>query len=192
MPIIAEAVDLGLSVKWASHNIGASTEEEYGGLYIWADATGTDLHREDEIYDALGEHPETINSISGDPLYDIATAKWKGNWRLPTETELQELTNNCISQVCTINGITGIRFTSVNGNSIFLPAAGYNYGYHDLRERGTLGRYWSGKEYYDIFGHNYFNIFGLQFSIMDSQIDVGSHYYTFGYSVRPVYGELNE
>lgn len=199
VPIIAEAVDLGLSVKWASHNIGASTEEEYGGLYIWADATGTDLHREDTIYYNLEKHPENINSISGNSVYDIAAAKWKGNWRLPTENELKELldTTKVDRQIYTINGVTGMRFTSkLNGNSIFLPAAGYNYGYHDLRDRGTLGRYWSGKEYYDIFGHNYFNIFGLQFSIdleqMEYQIDVGSHYYTFGYSVRPVYGELNE
>lgn len=187
IPIIAEAVDLGLSVKWASHNIGASKENEYGGLYIWADPTGTNLRKEDTN---INESNETIAEISGNPLFDIAANKWGGLWRLPTNEELTELISRCFANIETIDGVQGIRLTSqINGNSIFLPAAGYNYGYHDLRDRGSLGRYWSGNGYYDITGHFYFDIFGLEFSISEEglNMDVGSHYYTFGYSVRPVH-----
>lgn len=196
IPVIADAVDMGLSVKWASHNIGATKESDYGGLYIWGDKTGTDLRKEDEVYADFMNNK--VDLISGNPTYDIAVNKWGDQWRLPTEKEFDELLDaEFITQaVEVVDGVTGIRFTNTNnGNSIFLPAAGYNYGYHDLRERETLGRYWTGSEHYDFFGHMDSNIFGLNFNINKEtneiiRIGTGSIYYTFGLSVRPVYGPL--
>ena len=187
---------MGLSVKWASHNIGATKESDYGGLYIWGDKTGTDLRKEDEVYADFMNNK--VDLISGNPTYDIAVNKWGDQWRLPTEKEFDELLDaEFITQaVEVVDGVTGIRFTNTNnGNSIFLPAAGYNYGYHDLRERETLGRYWTGSEHYDFFGHMDSNIFGLNFNINKEtneiiRIGTGSIYYTFGLSVRPVYGPL--
>ena len=192
VPIIAEAVDMGLSVKWARHNLGAKNETDYGCHYIWADTTGTDLRHQDTIYNAFKDERDIIN-ICGDINYDVVKAKWGGKWRLPSEKEFDELldTNKVERNFVTIDGVNGMLFTSkINGNSIFLPSAGSYYGYHDLRDWNNLGRYMTGVEYYDMFGHNYFNIFSYVFDIIRDESPYVSSlhtcYYTFGLSVRPV------
>ena len=93
-----EPIDLGLSVKWASWNVGASSVEEYGGLYGWGDPTGT----------ATGKGPGVSagGEISGTE-YDIAQAKWGDSWRMPTKAEMEELLNKCIKTTATRNGISG-------------------------------------------------------------------------------------
>lgn len=191
MPTVAEAVDLGLSVKWASHNIGAAKASDYGGLYVWADKTGTDLRHEDN-YSGVADSEITI--ISGNSEYDIATHKWGDLWRMPTAEEFQELIDNCEASEDEVDGIKGVRFTAQNGNSIFLPAGGSNYGYHDLRDRGTVCRYWTGGEYADIMGHQYSEIAYYQYNYARPTFghEVGHLYWTFGCSVRPVYGVLSE
>lgn len=191
-PVIADAVDMGLSVKWASHNIGASKTTEYGGLYIWGDITGTDLRLEDENCYGESGGPDII---SGNPMYDIATAKWGGKWRMPTKEEMKELLTNTSQEFVTINEVKGVLFTSrITGNKLFFPAAGFNYGYHDLRSRGTGGRYWSGEGYYDIFQHMDSELFALTYEGNDENMleimDIMMTYYTFGCSVRPVYGDI--
>lgn len=186
-PVIAEIVDLGLSVPWASHNVGASKNSEYGCLYIWGDGSGTDLRHEDK-YDAFME--DGITNISGNPAYDVATSKWGDQWRMPTVAEFEELNEMCEQTPETVDGITGIRFIGPNGNSIFLPAAGYYYGYHDLRSEGTMCRYWTGGEYADIFGSRYSEI-AAYIGDLENFKDkgrIGMTYWTFGCSVRPVYG----
>lgn len=198
-PVIAEAVDLGLSVKWASHNVGASEVGDYGGLYIWGDCTGTDLRMERieklDIHEKIVDAADEIYGISGIAAYDIATNKWGDTWRMPTEKELEELIKNCEKTHDAVNGVDGIRFTGPNGNSIFLPASGFNYGYHDLRDRGINGSYWSGKEYYSIAGHGLGNIYGMNFDLptfdkyypIDGRgLGSGQIYHTMGCSVRPV------
>lgn len=200
VPIIAEAVDLGLSVKWASHNVGASEASDYGGLYIWGDCTGTDLRMERieelEIHEKIVDAADEIYGISGIAAYDIAANKWGDTWRMPTEKEIEELLENCTPTHDIVNGVDGIRFTGPNGNSIFLPASGFNYGYHDLRDRGINGSYWSGKEYYSIAGHGLGNIYGMNFHLptfdeyypIDGRgLGSGQIYHTMGCSVRPVY-----
>lgn len=190
VPVVPEAVDMGLSVKWAKHNLGAQSENDYGCLYIWGDATGTDLRHED-IY-GLFEDNNNINNICGDENHDVARAKLGGKWRLPSEKDFEELldSNKVERHFKTIDGVNGMLFTSkITGNSIFFPSAGYYYGYHDLRECNYLGRYMTGVEYYDISGHNYFNIFCYVFDIRDENEYVSclrSYYYTLGVSVRPV------
>lgn len=127
----AEAVDLGLSVKWASYNMGAAEPTDFGWPYVWADNTGTDVSHLDD-YEKV-TYGDVI--ISSDAEYDAATYKWGGEWRMPLAEEFAELDqlNKTIEMV---DGVRVWRFTASNGNSIILP----------------VGDYWTGITYYDIFG----------------------------------------
>lgn len=140
-----KAVNLGLSVKWASFNIGATTPSELGGLYLWGDASDTGAV---PIYEA----PDT-DKIYG-TRYDIARAMWGGTWRLPSKVEQEELINKCSWERAVVNGVQGMKVTGVNGNSIFLPPTGYG-----MPQDGPIGQtqryateggyYWVGESYRD-------------------------------------------
>ncbi len=139
---IAEAVDLGLSVKWAAWNIGAATPEEYGGLYGWADPTGEKQTTDFNDYPS-DTPPENICGTE----YDIAYVQWGENWRMPTQEEVQELVDNCTWEWTELNGINGRRATGPNGNSIFFPAGASRTGdkiSNQVRQRGC---YWTGTLY---------------------------------------------
>lgn len=143
-----QMVDLGLSVKWAGWNVGASRPEEYGGYYAWGE-----LHEKSDYYwDTYQyydqENDEYIfigNNISG-TQYDVARVKWGGSWRMPTLAECKELINKCTWTWTTYNGVEGQKVTGPNGNSIFLPAAGDRYG-TGVYYQGSGGYYWSGTLY---------------------------------------------
>lgn len=117
---VPEAVDLGLSVKWASWNVGAQSETDYG-LYIgWGDPTGDQHSVLSSAYPIIS--PST--TIAGTE-YDIAHVKWGGKWKMPTFEQFQELQQNCTWTAETINGISFWRITSqTNGNYIYLPRVG--------------------------------------------------------------------
>lgn len=136
---LADAVDLGLSVKWASFNIGASKPEEYGALYGWADPTGNLTSENPDDYPSANP-PATICGTN----YDIATANWGDTWRMPTQEECAELAANCTWEWTTLNGINGMKVTGMNGNSIFLPAASSRTGETVSNQAGQRGNYWSG------------------------------------------------
>lgn len=126
---VAEIVDLGLSVKWSSWNLGATQAGDYGGYYGWGDATGT-LTTGDQTQYATNF---AGSSIYGDPHYDIAANLWKDKWRLPTEAEIMEL-YKCNPQYALDyqgSGVDGYLFTGINGHSnekLFIPMAGYYQG----------------------------------------------------------------
>ena len=170
-----EAVDLGLSVKWASFNVGATKPEEYGGYYAW----GETEEKEDyswETYKWCNGSEDTMtkyctdssfgtvdNKTVLDPEDDVAHVKWGGDWRMPTLAEWNELLNNCTWEWTALNGVDGYRVTGPNGNSIFLPAAGYRYG-ADIDYAGIRGYCWSSSLnsdfsrdafYLDFGGNNY-------------------------------------
>ena len=151
-----EYVDLGLpsGLKWATCNVGASTPEDYGDYYAWGEvetkndySEKTYAHRRKRgvlgsllngayKYDFLGTDICTTE-------YDVARAKWGNSWRLPTKKEFRELINNCEWKWITCNGINGYEVKSkMNGNSIFLPAAGRCIG-TSSRSQGSYGSYWS-------------------------------------------------
>ena len=112
-----EAVDLGLSVKWASCNIGATTPEAHGNYYSWGE-TATKARYDDENCTSLDK---PWGDITGDSSRDAARANWGSSWRLPTLQEAKELIEKC-NWKWTGSGYT---VTGPNGKSIFLPAAGY-------------------------------------------------------------------
>lgn len=136
-------VDLGLSVKWATTNVGADKPEQYGDYYAWGETQTKSSYDEDncETYN------KNISDIGG-TIRDVAHVKWGGPWRMPTVAEFDELCDgdNCAWQWTTMNGINGYKVTSkkagYKGNSIFLPAAGWQLGTSPGR-RGQGGYYWS-------------------------------------------------
>ncbi|MCR4994414.1 MAG: hypothetical protein K6A32_03400 [Bacteroidales bacterium] len=138
-----EAVDLGLSVCWAAFNIGASSPEEYGDFFAWGETKAKSRYTESSYsYYKKGQYEYIGVNICG-TKYDAARQAWGGLWRLPARSEVAELTSQCTWTAETLNGVSGYRVTGPNGNSIFLPAAGYQNG-TGRKEVGTGGFYWSG------------------------------------------------
>ena len=132
-----EYVDLGLSVKWATCNVGANKPEEYGNYYAW----GETITKSSYTSDNSKTYGKTMNDISGNSSYDAARANWGGNWRMPTKTEMQELKDRCTWTWTIQNGVKGYKVKGPNGNSIFLPAAGYRSG--ASLNNADYGNYWS-------------------------------------------------
>lgn len=134
-------VDLGLSVKWATCNIGASSPGEYGEYFAWGETTPKSKYTERNCKTCK----KKIDDIAGNPKYDAARANWGGSWRMPTEDEMQELIDNCEWIWATQNGHYGCKVASkINGNSIFLPLAGLRDDDDEpsLRRVGKDGFYW--------------------------------------------------
>ncbi|MGM9782736.1 MAG: protein kinase [Paludibacteraceae bacterium] len=189
-----EYVDLGLSVKWATCNVGASTPEGYGDYYAWGETTTkrtydwstykwcNGSYDTQTKYNTSSSFGRVDNKTVLDFADDAARANWGGQWRMPTDAEWTELRNNCTWTWIwtTRNGVIGYAVTSnINGNSIFLPAAGYR-DYDDLYRAGDDGYYWSSSLYTDSPGYAwrvYFDSGGVYRFI-------GDRYY--GRSVRPV------
>lgn len=114
-----EAVDLGLSVKWASCNVGAKKPSNYGNYYAWGETETKKSYKKNNSK----TYNKKINDIGG-TQYDVAHTDWGGNWRLPTPKECWELIDKCKWDWTTLDGHPGYTITGPNGNSIFLPAAG--------------------------------------------------------------------
>ena len=177
-----QAVDLDLpsKTKWASCNVGATKPEEYGGYYAWGETEEKEVYNESTYkYYQNGSWVSLGSDISGTE-YDVAHVKWGGNWRMPTHDEQMELLNNCTSEWTTLNGVNGRKFTSnINGNSIFLPAAGCRW-YCDLYYAGSYGYYWSSAQnpYYS--GNACYLYFNSGYAEWDY------FYRSSGRSVRPV------
>lgn len=124
-----EYVDLGLSVKWATCNVGATKPEGYGGYYAWGE-TDEKYDYDWSTYRYCDGTKETCHHI-GDNIagtyYDVAHVKWGGSWRMPSSDEINELKNKCTYKWTTQNGVYGLLVTGPNGRNIFLPAAGYHF-----------------------------------------------------------------
>lgn len=135
---IAKPVDLGLSVKWASYNVGAEKPEQYGGLYGWADAKGTKTSNNNDDYPSKNP-PQNISGTK----YDIAHTQWGGTWRLPTKDEQEELVSKCTWRKDSLHGVKGYTVTGPNRNSIFLPGVGGRIG-HQTHYQVAGADYWSG------------------------------------------------
>ena len=152
-----EAVDLGLSVKWATCNVGATKPEDYGNYYAWGEIATNDSYTWENYTLANGSYT-TLTKYCSDASYgkdgftdglttltaadDAATQNWGSNWRMPTIDEWQELIDNCTWTWTTKNSVNGYKVKATNGSSIFLPAAGYCSNV-ELYLAGSYGSYWS-------------------------------------------------
>ena len=193
-PVTYEAVDLGLSVKWATFNVGATKPEEYGGYYAWGET------EEKEDYDwstykwcngrfytmtkycIESSYGTVDNKTVLDPEDDVAHVKWGGDWRMPTTEEQRELLNNCTWEWTSFNDVNGYKVTGPNGNNIFLPAAGYRFG-TEVDYRGYYGYYWSSSLYSDYSSDACFLYFD---DGSDGRYGWDDCYRSTGYPVRPV------
>ena len=173
-----EAVDLGLSVKWATCNVGAASPSDYGEYFAWGETEPKKVYWEKTYKHCINKYKNIGKNISGTE-YDVARTNWGGNWRLPTMAECRELVDKCTWIWTTQNGHNGYKVVGSNGHSIFLPAASLRYG-TSLIDAGEYGDYWSsapGESYAQSAYYLYFD---------SSSHDVGCYYRYCGQSVRPV------
>lgn len=143
-----ESVDLGLSVKWASCNLGATKPEEYGGYYAWGETVTKEMYTE-FTYSYYNKSTTEYTSIGSDisgTSYDAATINLGKGWRMPTKAEMEELVSKCTWEWKEVNGVNGYRITR-NGYSIFMPAAGLVV--YDPSKPGDINKllyYWTSDE----------------------------------------------
>ena len=150
-----EWVDLGLSVKWATCNVGATKPESYGYYYAWGETSTKRTYNwltykwcsgswsTQTKYCTKSNYGRVDNKTTLDLADDAARVNWGGAWRMPTDAEWTELRTKCTWTWTTRNGVKGYTVKSrINGNSIFLPAAGLR-SKDDLRYAGYSGYYWS-------------------------------------------------
>lgn len=180
-----KVVDLGLSVYWASCNLGAEKPEECGEYYAWGETKPKNKYTENNYsyYNAnTASYIDIGNDISG-TNYDASTVNLGKDWRMPTKDEMDELKNKCIWEWKQISGINGYMVTGPNGNTIFLPAAGYCFT--SVNNLNKNLKYWtatltsSESEPYALNGNSSF-------------YDVFISTYRFaGYPIRPVTSNPN-
>ena len=208
---IPEAIDLGLpsGLKWASFNLGATKPEEYGDYYAWGETEpyysslnpltwkdgkdcGYNYSSNSWFLSGVVVSKYNDGSIEGnidnkkllDLDDDAAHVNLGEEWRMPTRDEQEELKSKCKWEWCSINGVKGCRVTGPNGNSIFLPAAGYWEGTTHYSAESS-GDYWSStvstyKSYYAL---------NLYFSSSSCSCTSGSR--PDGMSIRPVFGPFS-
>ena len=190
-----EYVDLGLSVKWATCNVGASKPEDYGDYFAWGETTTKSTY-DWSTYKYCNGSYNTLTKYNNSSSYgsvdnkttleladDAARANWGGSWRMPTDSELTELREQCTWTWTTQNGVNGYKVTSkksgYTNKSIFLPAAGYRDD-SSLFGAGSYGRYWSSSLYTD----NPSRAWGVYF--YSSSVYRYYYFRNYGFSVRPV------
>lgn len=190
-------VDLGLSVKWASHNIGASSPEDYGDYFAWGETrpkknytwktyiygdeygNGTmTKYCNNYMFGYLGYFTDDKTTLESSD--DAAHINWGGKWRMPTDAELTELKTKCTWIFMTRNNVCGYEVTACNGNSIFLPAAGCIME-RDFSGKGTVGYYWSKSLCLDYYSNAAWHIYFTQKNI---KVEYGARF--GGATVRPV------
>ena len=181
-------VDLGLSVKWATQNVGASSPSDYGGYYAWGETETKSSYDWDNCFDCLDDTGDSWGtykiggktSISPTSGHDTARENWGGTWRMPTDAEFDELCDKCTWTWTSQGGHNGYLVTSkTNGTSIFLPAAGWRSG-TDTYDGGEGGDYWS-----STLGSLY-SYFARILSFGSSYHHTNNYYRRIGQSVRPV------
>ena len=186
-------VDLGLSVKWANCNIGASSPEEYGDYFAWGDTkTKSDFYENNCI--TYGKDIGQLISygfVDRDVLkvqYDAATINWGKYWRMPTQKEMQELVDNCTWKWTTQNEVKGCLVTGSNGNSIFLPATGYREFDLPTIYAERYGYYWTSSAYYETPNdyQSYHVVFGWDDYFQNTYYNQSKSNRSYGYTIRPV------
>lgn len=174
-------VDLGLSVNWADHNVGAEKPEDVGVRIPLGNVSGTI------------KAPSKVRSNISDTDQDIAKVKWGDGWRMPTGPEFQELFEECEWIKEPLNGHNGFRVVGPNGNSIFLPVTGDAYmaestSQYDIvmpekpSPTHTEGNYWFASRANDRYGCNH-----LTFNTDTGKVQMMIAQDYFIMSIRPVH-----
>ena len=187
-------VDLGLSVHWASYNVGATKPEDVGNPYAWGEVTTKDKFTwenyrfTERIYNGnpvLTKYTESSNvELSDDD--DVACARLGGTYRMPRENEIQELIEKCRWEWTDVNSVKGYKITGPSGKSIFLPSKNFTVSGVELWH----GYYWSKTRYSDSYSSTKWGVCILTSGVTE-QPSNNSHskYYHDrydGFYVRPV------
>ena len=188
--------DRGLpsGLLWATCNVGADNPEDYGDYFAWGETQPKDYYEWSTYQHCNGSY-NTLTKYCNNSSYgyngftdnlttllpedDAATANWGSGWRMPTQAEWQELLNNTTVTWTTQNGVYGRLFTASNGNSLFLPAAGYRFR-SSLYSAGGYGAYWSSS----LYAGSPYSAWSLDFDSGNYSM-YGSNRYR-GFTVRPV------
>ena len=184
-------VDLGLpsGTLWAKRNVGATQEQDYGQYFAWGETEPKDTYSWATYFDSNNGSSSSFLKYNSanmalQPEDDAATVNCGAAWQMPTKAQMEELFNSQYTTVTmeTVNYIKGFRITSIaNGNSIFLPAAGYNYGTYVVNTNYNLF-YWARElSAYGKASANY--LYGTVNDVSFS-VETISRYY--GIPVRPV------
>lgn len=182
-----KAVDLGLSVFWASCNLGADSPEESGSYYAFGETSPkSNYTRENYVYydETKGEYINIGSNIAGTE-YDAAHVNLGGHWSIPTRQQFQELLDKCTWEYTQVNNVNGYRVTGKNGNSIFIPLSGrYTY---ILNRDNEEGHYWTSTSD----GTNAYE------AILQRKSDGNNYifpcsYFNFGHCIRPVTTYIND
>ena len=173
-----EAVDLGLSVKWANMNVGATKDSGFGSYFAWGEiktkkyySWGTYAWSKDDS-NFLLKYSIADKKIQLAPTDDAARANWGGEWRMPTIAECEELTDpdKCSWEWTTKDGVNGYKVTGKKtGNSIFLPITGFRF-YDGVQFRAIKGIYWTSSLYQG----NPNRAYCLEFDFSDVDVTFGN------------------
>ena len=156
------AVDLGLKVKWAAYNVGATSPEEFGNYYAWGEV---------ETKEEYSQNTYLKTSL------DVAQELWGDGWRMPTRWEFDELRRKCTWEHTSVNGVKGMKATAENGNSIFFPAGGLMM--ETSVSYSCAGSYWSATE-------DGYDAWVLSWYDDSAKPEVGVDNQVLGLLVRPV------
>lgn len=185
-------VDLGLSVKWSTINVGAIHPEDYGYYFAWGE-----FHQNENCnwetykwcnkdyksltkYCVSSEFGTVDNKTVLDMQDDAAHMHWGSAWRTPTKEELEELRTQCSWAWETQNGVAGFTVIGPNGNSIFLPATGYRQDTKTVASE-TRGRYMS-SSLDTVYSSNMYFL-----SFVSDDVLISRDYRSFGLVIRPVF-----
>ncbi len=183
-------VDLGLSIKWGTCNIGAKNPEDFGNFYQWGDVATKESYDWDTYkYGTDRTNLEKYNVKDGktvlDPEHDAAIVNLGEGWRMPTPAEIKELVDNCTWEWTTVNNVKGYKVTAKNGNSIFLPAAGVMF---------TKNPYYGGQYGYYLSNtlregeESYVKMYAQGFSFQSDKYQTDDRIArNYGITVRPVH-----
>ena len=123
-----EYVDLGFpsGTMWATCNVGATKPEDEGLLFQFGRVDGYKYgdknHKFRMDYKTTTSGKKYNAGETLQPADDAASVNMGGKWRMPTNSQLEELLNNTTHNVETINDVKGMMFTSnINGHKMFIP-----------------------------------------------------------------------
>lgn len=192
---IADPVDLGLSVKWASWNLGASSPEDFGSYISWGEVEPKQTYTWETYSFCAGDQEHilkycvdpafgTVDDLSTlDPEDDIARAKWGEGWRMATPEEWEELLNECDWTWTTSHGVNGYLVKSkkkgYTSKSIFLPAGGNCEGAKKVDE-GSFGHYWTSSV------NMSYTYDARSFFFRSGRAYIDYYYRYYGFLIRPV------
>ena len=182
-----DALDMGLSVQWATCNIGASSPEEYGDYFAWGEtepketySSATYKWSDNKKYNTTGG--KTILDLED----DAAHVNWGDKWRIPSVEERNELIENCTWEWTTYNDVAGFKaISNKTGNSIFLPAVGYLGSDNPYYPAGQYGLYWLR----DVQSSTYAYLLSIQYNLNPPSTTASHGNRRYGFAVRAVYDD---